>query len=47
MVKHKIKSTKKPQKQDVWVTEARTKKKLPQKVLQLIKKYEKIEESEE
>jgi len=39
----KIKSRAKPKKHYVWVTEIRTKKPLPKKVLDLIRKYEDVE----
>jgi len=42
----KIRSRRKPPKQDVWVTEAQTKKPLPKEVIDLIRKYEDIKVSE-
>jgi len=42
----KIRSRRKPPKHDVWVTEAHTKKPLPGRVINLIRKYEDIEVSE-
>jgi len=43
----RIKSKAKPKKHDVWVTEIRTKKPLPGRVINLIRKYEDVEVSEE
>jgi len=39
----KIKSKAKPKKHDVWTTEIRTRRPLPKKVLDLIRKYEDVE----
>jgi len=39
----KARSKVKPKKHDVWVTEIRTRKPLPKKVLDLIRKYEDVE----
>jgi len=39
----KIKSKAKPPKPDVWTTEIRTKKPLPGRVINLIRKYEDVE----
>jgi len=42
-----IRSKRKPPKHDVWVTEIRTGKPLPPRVLALIRKYEDVEVSEQ
>jgi len=42
----KVRSKVKPKKHDVWVTEIRTRKPLPKKVLDLIRKYEDMEVTE-
>jgi len=42
----KVSSKAKPRRPDVWTTEIRTKKPLPKKILDLIRKYEDIEVSE-
>jgi len=39
----KVKSKAKPRKPDVWTTEIRTRKPLPKKILDLIRKYEDVE----
>jgi len=43
----KARSKNKPKKHDVWVTEISVRKKFPERILKLIRKYEDIEVSEE